>query len=393
MPLRGTVATVRMSRNPAARRRLLWLGVAAACAALIGAIVGSTDGSRTAPHGRQGSSVRPGSRSAVDRLSLERQVGELIILRFDGTTLPAYVRRILERRAVAGAILFHDNVSSPSQLGRLTRDIQAAAGGDAIVTADQEGGAVRTVPWAGPASAPMQQGDPAAVAATSRAAALRLRASGINLDLAPVADVPSVPRSALEARAFARDPSMVTAAVEAAVRGFAAGGVGATAKHFPGLGGATSNTDEASVAIARDSQSIFAEDLPPFAAAVRAGVPVVMVGHALYPALDGQRIASQSPAVLGGLLRQRLGFRGVAITDSLEARAVLARSSVADAALRSLAAGADLLLTTGRGSYIHVYRRILDAARRSPALRGRIREAAGRVQALRQRLRQLGPPG
>jgi beta-N-acetylhexosaminidase len=239
----------------------------------------------------------------------------------------------------------------------------------------------------------MQQGDPAAVAATSRAAALRLRASGINLDLAPVADVPSVPRSALEARAFARDPSMVTAAVEAAVRGFAAGGVGATAKHFPGLGGATSNTDEASVAIARDSQSIFAEDLPPFAAAVRAGVPVVMVGHALYPALDGQRIASQSPAVLGGLLRQRLGFRGVAITDSLEARAVLARSSVADAALRSLAAGADLLLTTGRGSYIHVYRRILDAARRSPALRGRIREAAGRVQALRQRLRQLGPPG
>ncbi|MEA2390212.1 MAG: beta-N-acetylhexosaminidase [Solirubrobacteraceae bacterium] len=355
-------------------------------------MVGSGDQSGTASHGRSARAASsPPPPGAIDSLPLKQQVGELIILRFDGTTLPAYARRIFARRAAAGAILFRNNVSSPPQLAGLTREVQSAAGGDAIIAADQEGGPVRTVPWAGPANAPATQGDPAAVTRTSRAAAAQLRASGINLDLAPVADVPSVDRAALGPRAFGRDPATVSAGVDAAVRGYAAGGVGTTAKHFPGLGGATANTDDRRVTIGRTARQLNEEDLPPFAAAVRAGVPVVMVGHALYPALDSTHIASQSPAVYA-LLRSRLGFHGVAITDSLEARAVIGRSSVADAALASLRAGADLLLTTGRGSYIHVYRRLLDEASRSPALRERIREAAGRVSALAQPIRTPTPP-
>jgi beta-N-acetylhexosaminidase len=111
-----------------------------------------------------------------------------------------------------------------------------------------------------------------------------------------------------------------------------------------------------------------------------------MASHALYPALDPEHIASQSPAILRDLLRGELGFDGLAITDSLEAEAVLARSSVEVAAERSLAGGADLLLMTGRGSWIHVFPYLLRRARVSPALRARIAESAARVERLRSGL-------
>jgi beta-N-acetylhexosaminidase len=105
-----------------------------------------------------------------------------------------------------------------------------------------------------------------------------------------------------------------------------------------------------------------------------------MASHARYPALDPDHIASQSPAILGRLLRGRLGFRGAVITDSLEARAVLARSSVATAAIRSLRAGADLVLLTGPGSYPSVYRRLLALARRSRPFRARLQAAYARAR-------------
>jgi beta-N-acetylhexosaminidase len=250
---------------------------------------------------------------------------------------------------------------------------------------------VRNVATAGPAASAPASGDPSALQSATAEAGRELRALGVNVDLAPVADVPSVARAALAGRAYARDPARVAAFVEAAVRGYNRGGVAATAKHFPGLGGATTNTDKGSADVSESIADLRARDLPPFAAAVRAGVSLVMVGHARYPALDPAHIASQSPKVYD-LLRRDLGFRGVAITDSLEARAVISRSSVDSAALASIRAGADLLLTTGRGSFIRVYRQLRAAANGSPELRARIAEAASRVRILRDRL-QAPPPG
>jgi beta-N-acetylhexosaminidase len=112
-----------------------------------------------------------------------------------------------------------------------------------------------------------------------------------------------------------------------------------------------------------------------------------MAGHALYPAIDGDRIASQSTAVIDGLLREELGFDGVVITDSTEAAAVQAVTGVEEAAVRNVRAGVDIVLTTGRGSYIQVYRALLAEARRDPAFRERVRESAERVVALQQSLR------
>ena len=170
-----------------------------------------------------------------------------------------------------------------------------------------------------------------------------------------------------------------------AVRGWRSGGVAATAKHFPGIGGAPANTDDAIVAIRRTRGELAAVDLPPFSAAIDAGVPLVMVGHARYPALDRNRIASQSQPIIEGVLREQLGFRGVVVTDSMEARASLATGSITKVSERAIRAGADLLLLTGRGSYRPVYDHLLAIARSSPVFRARVQESAARVLELERR--------
>jgi beta-N-acetylhexosaminidase len=171
----------------------------------------------------------------------------------------------------------------------------------------------------------------------------------------------------------------------ASVLGWRLGGVAPTAKHFPGLGAARVNTDARFVTITRTRAELEAADLPPFEAAIAAGVPLVMVGHARYPALDRARIASQSSRVIVDLLRDRLGFRGVVVTDSMEARASLATGDIAGVSERAVRAGADLVLLTGRGSYAPVYRHLLAVARRSEPFRTRVRESAARVLELKRR--------
>jgi beta-N-acetylhexosaminidase len=128
-------------------------------------------------------------------------------------------------------------------------------------------------------------------------------------------------------------------------------------------------------------------DLVPFRAAIEARAPLVMLSHALYPALDADRIASQSPRIVTGLLRDRLGYEGVIVTDSIEAQAVLDRSGVGRAAERSVRAGADLVLATGSASWNQIHPWLLRAARRDPAFRDRVRQSAARVMELKGLLR------
>ncbi|HWH12110.1 MAG TPA: glycoside hydrolase family 3 N-terminal domain-containing protein [Solirubrobacteraceae bacterium] len=324
--------------------------------------------------------------AAVDRLSLEQQVGQTLILAFAGTTEPEYVARILHRRDAAGVILTGANVASAGQVRALTRRLEESARGSALIGADQEGGATRTLPFAAAVTPQAGQRDAAAAGADARATGRGLRGLGLNVDFAPVADVATGEGSIMRSRAFAGDAHAVAAATAAAVAGYEATGVAATAKHFPGLGAATTNTDDGPATVAASRALLDGRDLLPFRAAIAAGVPLIMASHALYPALDPARIASQSPMVLDGLLRGSLGFRGVVVTDSIEAAAVRRRSSVQVAAGRSIAAGADLVLMTGPGSYNLIYPYLLARARRSPAFRARVRQAAALVLALERRI-------
>ena len=388
---------MRLSRDPAARRRLAAL-VAVAAAALIAGIAagggGADGGAGSAPVEELPAPERVTrqARGAAARLPLEAQVGQLLLMAFDGPSVPEYIRRRLARSEGAGVILFGPNVVDARSVRALTRELQRSARGSALVATDQEGGEIRNLAFAAPEASPATLGDVEAAAVAARDGARDLRAAGVNVNLAPVADVASGPASVLAGRAYPGGPDEVARLAAAAVEAHARERVGATVKHFPGLGSATVNTDDGSATIEDSRGELEAVALAPFRAAVRAGVPLVMVSHARYPALDADAIASQSRPILVELLRGRLGFEGAVITDSIEAQAVLDRSDVATAAERSVRAGADVVLMTGSGSWNLVYPRLLERARSDPDFRARVGEAAARVLALKRRLGLRSPP-
>jgi beta-N-acetylhexosaminidase len=317
----------------------------------------------------------------VDRLSLRQQVGQVTVSSFPGTAMPEYIRRRLRARETAGVILFGANGGNRRQWRGLTRSLQRAAGGRALVMVDQEGGDIRTVGYAGPTASQPFQGTAASVRRSAAAAGRQLRAAGIQVNLAPVADVPR-PGSVMATRSFAGDERGIAARTKASIQGLRDARIAATAKHFPGLGGATVNTDDAPATVRVPIE----RDLVPFRAAIGERVPLVMLSHASYPGLDDRRIASQSRPIVTGLLREKLGFEGVIVTDSLEADAVLARSGVAAAAEGSIRAGADLILMTGSASWNDVFPHLLAEARRDETFRQRIRQSAARVLALKGEL-------
>ena len=321
---------------------------------------------------------------AVSDLSLRQVAGHAILLRFAGNPAPAYVLRTLARGEAAGVILFRDNATDRESTRRLTRTLQASAHHRAIIATDQEGGAIRILGWAQPVAGQSQVPTPEAAQDNARAAARDLRYAGVNLNLAPVADGNE---AIMATRGFPGRVAQRAKIVAAAVRGYRGTRVRPTLKHFPGLGAADGNTDKARVTIDRPARTIGTEDLPPFAAGIDAGAPAVMLSHAVYPQLDRHAVASQSREIVTGLLKDRLHFTGVAMTDSLEAYSVRSRMSMETAAVRSVRAGIDLVLTTGRGTHIRALRALVAEARRDPAFRTRLKDAAARVIALQGALR------
>jgi beta-N-acetylhexosaminidase len=379
---------MRLSRDPAARRRLALLAGAAVAAFVAGVAVGDgSDDQEAEPAPAEVAEQAQEQRreralAAVDRLTLRQRVGQLIVSSFPDPAPPDYIRRRLRARETAGVILFGFNAGSEAEWRRLTEAVQRHAEGEALVMVDQEGGEIRTVSWAGPAAGQPTQGDAEAVRATARETGRQLVRAGVNVNLGPVADVPGGAAPVMGFRAFEGDPDGIAARTRASIEGMRAGGVAATAKHFPGLGRAQVNTDDASALVTGPVTA----DLVPFRAAVDAGAPLVMLSHALYPDLDANRIASQSRTIVTGLLRDRLGYEGVIVTDSIEAQAVLDRSGVGRAAERSLRAGADLILTTGSASWNQIHPWLLREARSSADFRKRVRESAARVLALKEAL-------
>jgi beta-N-acetylhexosaminidase len=371
-------------RLPRDRVRLRWLTTLGAVTVAVGALgvaIGTDRDNDERP--KQG----PATQAPAPRLPLRQAVGQTVVMSFDGTTAPLYVRRRLRQGEGAGVILFGGNVVDGRQLRRLTRTLQRSARGGALIATDQEGGEIRNVPFAGPVASQSAQVTPTAAGAAAAEAARGLRRVGVNVNLAPVSDVePAIGGGALPGRLYPGSADRVAAATTAALRAHARRRVAATVKHYPGLSRATINTDDGSTTIAAPHAALEATDLEPFRAAVVADAPLVMAGHALYPAFDPRRIASQSRVLLTDVLRGQLGFRGVTITDSIEAQAVLDRSDIATAAVRSIAAGADIVLMTGSGSWNLVYPRLLRRARRDPEFAARVRESAERVLALKQRL-------
>lgn len=268
-----------------------------------------------------------------------------------GTTPSSALLGRVRRGEVGGVILFGSNIESPAQLRLLSSSLQQAARGAGrpplLVATDQEGGRVRRLRWAGPAMPATDLGRLPAptIRLEARRAGRTLRLAGVNVDLAPVADVPAKGSFMdAEQRTFGRDSATVATAATAFARGLADARVAAAIKHFPGIGRATRNTDRAAVAITASREEL-ERDLAAFRAAVRVGVPIVMVSNATYSAID-TKPAAWSPRVLS-LLRNELGFGGATITDALDGAAATRGRTLPAVAALAAEAGVDLLLLTG----------------------------------------------
>lgn len=318
---------------------------------------------------------------------LARLVGARLVVGIDGTAASPSLLERIRRGEVGGVILMGSNVRTAPQVRALTTSLRAAAmagGNPLLVMTDQEGGAVRRFRWAPPAASAEDLGrlGEAAIRRRGRDTATALERLGVDVDLAPVADVPAVPGSFIAAqhRGFSTVPMRTAKDVTAFAAGLLDGGVAPALKHFPGLGLATVSTDEAAVTIAAGAAAL-APGLLPYRRAIAAGVaPLVMVSNASYTAY-GDRPAAWSPRVLA--LLRGLGFTGVTITDALEPLATTHGVTLSQSAIRSARAGVDLLLFVGsERSTAAVYDALLAEARAGRLSRAALEASADRIDGL-----------
>ncbi len=290
-----------------------------------------------------------------DRAARNTAVSELdacLLARFPGTRPPDWLRRWLDE-GLGGVLLFAENITDPAQLRSLTADLRAHHP-EVLIAADEEGGIVTRVEARTGSSYPGNgalgaAGDTRLTRRVAASIGAMLAAGGVNLDLAPAADVDSNPANPIiGVRSFGADPGRVAAHTAAFVTGIQANLVAACAKHFPGHGRANADSHVALPVVDASLRELREADLVPFLAATGAGVRSVMTAHVVFPAVDPLP-ATISRRILTGLLREELGFDGVIITDALGMAAIGDGEASAEGAVRSLAAGADLLcLPPGR---------------------------------------------
>ncbi len=288
-------------------------------------------------------------------LSLDQRAGQTMAIAFHGASITSAVEEMIRVRGVGGLVLRAENAPDAAALARICADLQRIAAEAKIpplfLALDQEGGSIARI-GSGMTVFPSQMAlaaTPDPVAAVQRAATItadELRASGVNWNFAPVADVNNEPLNPIIGnRSYGSDPQRVSTLASAAIRAYTAAGFLCCAKHFPGHGAATVDSHVGLPIIDVDRARLDRIELPPFRAAIAAGVPAIMLAHLIVPALDPTPSlpASLSRRVATDLLRRELGFAGIAVTDDLEMGA-LATIGEAAAGERALEAGADFVL-------------------------------------------------
>jgi beta-N-acetylhexosaminidase len=371
------------------------VGVAAAAVALAVSVA------CTAP-------VKPPTPELGRKLSNRQLAGQRVIYSYSGLTPPPELFDVIRRGEAGGVIFFGENIdrNNPDQIRGVVAQLQQANESSPVrapllMMTDQEGGLVRRLPGE-PVLSAKQIGeflpDPEEAARfAGGAAGENLKGAGMNVNLAPVLDVFRQPDNFIDhfQRSFSDDPAVVARLGTAFIEEQQRTGVAATAKHFPGLGAAARAQDTDTVPVTLDVplQDLRSVDELPYTHAIPAGVDLVMTSWAIYPALD-QLPAGLSRTIVQGELRRRLGFRGVTITDALEAGALNPiTASIPERGVLAADAGMDLLLFSGRNvsqgtGGVDALVNALDSGRLN---RGTFRAAVERVIKLRQKIGQQIP--
>jgi len=404
--------------DPARRRQLLFilLGALALASALAGAVLGARESGEPAgdPVPQAGRSepktrvsflarivpppaARPEPRAQVGalpagvieltrRLPVERKVAQLFAFGFEGTDASADIVDRLGGLGAGAVVVGPDNYADEAQLAALTGSLRAAARRlPPFVLTSQEGGELNSLPGLPPSSPPADIASAAQAGAEALASGRALRGLGVNGVLGPVVDVGPESGSALGARVYSDDPEEVAAYARRTVEAYRTARVFSSAAHLPGLGGADQATQEGPATVGLELEQLRERDLIPFEAAIAAGVPGVTLAHALYPFSDFTVPASLSRAVATGLLRDELGFEGVALTDDLADPAITTLYTVPDAAVEAVRAGADMIQVSGApGEQQAAYVAVLQAVRSGRVPRARLDRAVGRILSVKR---------
>ena len=287
-------------------------------------------------------------------MNIQSQIGQLLMIGFDGTELSQELIAWLKEYQPGGVIVFSRNLVDRDQIAELTNAIQAqATQAPFLIAIDQEGGRVSRLPKGftifPPAAMVAACHSPDLAYQAAAVTAQELRAVGINMNMAPVLDVNSNPSNPIIGnRAFAEDPDEVCSMGEATIAGLHDHKVLACGKHFPGHGDTSTDSHEELPIAKLSKERLERIELKPFRHAISRDLRAIMSAHVRYPALDDTAPATLSHAVMTILLRQDLGFTGLSLSDDLEMHAIVDHFSIGDAAVRSLQAGVDLLLICHR---------------------------------------------
>jgi len=337
----------------------------------------------------------------TDGMTLDQQIGQVFMVGFQGATPSRNLLDLIEQHQVGGVILFSRNVRDAAQTQALTNSLQASARAAGhryplLIATDQENGLVRRfgaaiTPFPG-AMALGATGSEQLAREVAEATGQELRALGVNMNLAPDADVNNNPANpVIGVRSFGEDPELVARLVAASVEGYRAAGVIATLKHFPGHGDTSTDSHLALPVVLHTLERLTHIELPPFQRGIAAGADAIMTAHLALPqfasgaATDPAMPATLSAAVIQGLLRERLGFTGVVVSDCLEMQAIADGVGVAAGAVLALRAGVDLVLVSHRAERQHAALAAVRAAVEQGEFATTLQQAAERVLRLKAR--------
>lgn len=327
-------------------------------------------------------------------LSPQEQLGQTLVA-FVDVDSAELVRPVIEQGKIGGVLIQWGNYSM-RETRRLVNKLQSWAAKSPhkiplLVAIDYEGGTVYTPITLGFDYLPTNMmlaasQDEEKVATLAYLAGQQLRRAGVHINFSPVLDVNSNPRNPIiGVRSFGGDVSTVTKMGMALLNGFKAAGIMPIVKHFPGHGDTEIDSHYSVPVVTANRAEIRRTHLAPFAEAIKQGVPGIMTGHVLYPALDKENVASFSKPILQGVLRKEMGFNGLIVTDSLDMKGATSFCTIAGCAARSLEAGADLILL---GRYIKPLTLFsqIDEIVQNKKLQPRVQDAAKRVFALKEQL-------
>jgi beta-N-acetylhexosaminidase len=334
-------------------------------------------------------------RKNKDASQLHRNLGQLLIIGFDGTEISPGLRALLTRLQPAGVILFARNIKGAEETFQLLKDCRGCVSQPLFTCIDLEGGRVdrfRQVLGPTPSAAD--------VFATRDRRLFRkhgeiigqcCRALGFNTDFAPVVDLAlAVSRAVMSSRAVSADPKQVVLYAGAFLAGLRSAGVLGAAKHFPGLGPANLDTHLDLPVVRKAWRPLWQEDLYPYRA-LRRQLPMILIGHANYPAVTRDGIpASLSKKWIGDILRRKIGYRGLIVSDDLEMGGVLKAAPIEEAAVEHIRAGGDLCLICHQEELVtRSYEALLAESQRDSRFARRVQESAARILAFKRKSAEL----